>query len=175
MEFAETDIKGCFVVRPKRIADARGHFARAFCRDEFAQHGLNPDMLQLNTGFSHKAGTVRGLHYQKAPHDEAKFARCTRGAIFDVVVDLRDGSPTRGHWFGIELSADEGTMVYVPEGCAHGYQALVDGAEMYYMTSARYAPTSASGVRFDDPAFGITWPAPVTIVSDQDRNWPDFA
>jgi len=175
MEFAETEIKGCFVVRPKRIADARGHFARAFCRDEFAQHGLNPDMLQLNTGFSHKAGTVRGLHYQAAPHAEAKFARCTRGAIFDVVVDLRDGSPTRGRWFGIELTADDGTMVYVPEGCAHGYQALVDGAEMYYNTSARYAPTAAGGVRFDDPAFGIAWPAPVTIVSDQDRNWPDFA
>jgi len=175
MEFAETEIKGCFVVRPKRIADARGHFARAFCRDEFAQHGLNPDMLQLNTGFSHKAGTVRGLHYQAAPHAEAKFARCTRGAIFDVVVDLRDGSPTRGRWFGIELTADDGTMVYVPEGCAHGYQALVDGAEMYYLTSARYAPTAAGGVRFDDPAFGIAWPVPVTIVSDQDRNWPDFA
>jgi dTDP-4-dehydrorhamnose 3,5-epimerase len=175
MEFVETELKGCFVVRPKRIEDARGHFARAWCRDEFAQHGLNPDMLQLNTGFSHKAGTVRGLHYQQAPHAEAKFARCTRGAIFDVVVDLRAESPTRGRWFGIELSADDGAMVYVPEGCAHGYQALVDGAEMYYLTSARYAPAAASGVRFDDPAFGIAWPAPVSIVSDQDRNWPAFS
>lgn len=174
MEFTETILKGCFVVRPKKISDARGHFARAWCQDEFMQHGLNPNMLQLNTGYSHLRGTVRGLHYQAMPHPEAKFARCTRGAIFDVVVDLRAGSPTRGQWFGAELTADEGTMVYAPEGCAHGYQALVDGAEMYYLTSARYAPGSATGVRFDDQAFGISWPAPVTIVSDQDRRWPDF-
>ena len=175
MEFIETKLKGCFVVRQKKIADDRGHFARAWCQDEFSQHGLNPSMLQLNTGYSHLRGTVRGLHYQAAPHEEAKFARCTRGAIFDVVVDVRAGSPTRGQWFGIELTADDGTMVYVPAGCAHGYQTLADGAEMYYLTSARYAPGSATGVRFDDPAFGIAWPAPVTIVSDQDRNWPEFA
>lgn len=174
MEFVETELKGCFVVRPKKIADARGHFARVFCHDEFIQHGLNPNMLQLNSGYSHIRGTVRGVHYQATPHAEAKFVRCTRGAIFDVVVDLRAASPTHAQWFGIELTAEDGTMVYVPEGCAHGYQTLVDGAEMYYFTSARYAPGSATGVRFDDPAFNIAWPAPVTIVSDQDRHWPDF-
>lgn len=175
MEFIETKLKGCIVVQQKKIADNRGHFARAWCQDEFAQHGLNPSMLQLNTGFSHFRGTVRGMHYQAAPHEEAKFVRCTRGAIFDIVVDVRAGSPTHGQWFGIELTADDGAMVYVPEGCAHGYQTLTDGAEMYYLTSARYAPGSATGVRFDDPALGIAWPAPVTIVSDQDRNWPEFA
>jgi dTDP-4-dehydrorhamnose 3,5-epimerase len=175
MEFSRTKLEGCFIVRPKKIADDRGYFARAFCQDEFVQHGLNPNMLQLNSGYSHRAGTVRGLHYQTAPHLEAKFVRCTRGAIFDVVADMRAGSATRGQWIGVELSADDGTMVYVPEGCAHGYQTLVDGAEMYYLTSARYAPGSSTGARFDDPAFGIVWPAPFTVVSDQDRHWPDFA
>ena len=175
MEFSPTKLEGCLIVRPKKIADERGHFARAFYQDEFVQHGLNPNMLQLNSGHSHRAGTVRGLHYQTAPHLEAKFVRCTRGAIFDVVVDMRAGSATRGQWIGVELSADDGTMVYVPEGCAHGYQTLVDGAQMYYLTSARYAPGSSTGVRFDDPSFDIAWPAPVTVVSDQDRHWPDFA
>lgn len=175
MEFVETPLAGCFVVRQKKIADARGFFARAWCVDEFAQHGLNATMVQLNTGFSDRAGTVRGLHFQAAPHAEAKFARCTRGAIYDVAVDLRPDSPTRGRWFGIELSADEGTMLYVPEGFAHGYQALADGTEMYYLTSARYAPSSASGLRYDDPALGIRWPELVTVVSEQDRSWPAFA
>ena len=120
MEFSATKLEGCFIVRPKKIADERGHFARAFSQDEFVQHGLEPNMPQLTSGYSHRAGTVRGLHYQTAPHLEAKFVRCTRGAIFDVVVDMRAGSPTRGQWIGVELGADDGTMVYVPEGCAHG-------------------------------------------------------
>ncbi len=175
MEFHPTDLMGCFVVRPKKIADDRGHFARAFCADEFAGQGLNPRMLQLNAAATHRAGTVRGMHYQKAPHEEAKFVRCTRGAIYDVVVDLRPASPTRGKWFGIELTAEDGAMVYVPEGCAHGYQTLADGAEMYYLTSASYAPDAASGVRFDDPALAIAWPLAVTVVSEADRRWPDYA
>lgn len=175
MEFIETPLAGCFVVRQKRIADARGWFARAWCVDEFARQGLNPNMVQLNTGYSRLAGTVRGLHFQAAPHAEAKFARCTQGAIYDVAVDLRPGSPSRGRWFGIELRAEDDAMLYVPEGCAHGYQALVDDAQMYYMTSARYAPTAASGVRFDDPALAIAWPLPATVVSEQDRGWPGFA
>lgn len=174
MEFIETPLAGCYVVKPKKVEDMRGHFARMFCVDEFTQHGLNPAMLQVNTGYSHKAGTIRGLHFQRSPHAEVKFARCTRGAIFDVAVDLREGSTTRGRWFGLTLNADEGTMLYVPEGFAHGYQALSDGAEMYYMTTARYAPSSASGVRWDDPRLAIEWPLAPTVISDPDRQWPDF-
>jgi dTDP-4-dehydrorhamnose 3,5-epimerase len=174
MQFDATPIAGCFVARQQRIVDARGYFARSWCRDELAAHGMNPDMLQLNVGFSHRRGTVRGIHYQREPHAEAKFVRCTRGAIFDVAVDLRGDSPTRGHWFGLELTAEDGTMLFVPAGCAHGYQTLADDTEMYYMTTARYAPGAARGVPFDDPALAIAWPAPVTLVSDQDRQWPRF-
>lgn len=174
MIFEPTPIAGCLVVRQKRITDDRGFFARAWCIDEFAAHGLNAAMLQLNTGFSHRRGTVRGMHFQRAPHAEAKFVRCTRGAIFDVAVDLRPESPSYGRWFGATLGADDGTMLYVPEGCAHGYQTLADDTEMYYMTTARYAPDAASGVPFDDPTLAIAWPEPVTMVSDQDRRWPRF-
>ena len=174
MEFIETHLKGCFLVRPKRIEDQRGFFARAWCQDEFSKHGLNPNATQLNVAFSLRRGTVRGIHYQVKPYEEAKFVRCTRGAIYDVVVDLRDDSPTRGQFYGAELTADAGTMLYVPEGCAHGYQTLVDNTEMYYMTSVRYAPEAAKGVRFDDPVFGIKWPEPVSIISEQDRNWPSY-
>jgi dTDP-4-dehydrorhamnose 3,5-epimerase len=175
MEFIETPLAGCLVVRQKKISDARGFFARAWCVDEFTQHGLNASMVQLNTGYSHRAGTVRGLHFQAVPHAEAKLVRCTRGAIYDVAVDLRPASPTRGQWFGVELNADDGAMLYVPEGLAHGYQTMVDGTEMYYMTTARYAPASASGVRYDDATLAIRWPLPASVVSDQDRNWPGFA
>ena len=174
MEFTETRLKGAYLVRLKRIEDHRGFFARGFCRDEFASHGLNSNMMQLNVGFSHSKGTLRGLHYQEAPHAEAKFVRCTRGAIYDVIVDVREGSPTRGQWVGAELTADDGTMLYAPEGFAHGYQTLVDNAEMYYLTSAPYASKAAKGVRFDDPLLSIEWPLTVAVISDADRNWPDF-
>jgi dTDP-4-dehydrorhamnose 3,5-epimerase len=174
MEFTETPLKGAYLVRVKRIEDDRGYFGRGWCRDEFASHGLNGDMVQLNVGFSHKKGTLRGLHYQQAPHGEAKFVRCTRGAIFDVIVDLRVDSPTRGRWFGVELNASDGTMLYAPEGFAHGYQTLADDTDMYYLTSAPYAAKSATGVRYDDPAFGIEWPVPVTVISEPDRRWPDY-
>lgn len=174
MEFTETRLKHAYLVRLKRIEDQRGFFARGFCRDEFQAHGLNPNMSQLNVAFSHAKGTVRGMHYQEAPHEEAKFIRCTRGAIFDVIVDLRPGSPTRGQWVGVELTADNGLMLYAPEGFAHGYQTLADDTEMYYLTSAPYAPGAARGVRFDDPALRIDWPMPATVVSEPDRGWPDF-
>jgi dTDP-4-dehydrorhamnose 3,5-epimerase len=174
MEFTETALKGAYVVQLKRIEDQRGFFARGFCRDEFLTHGLNANMLQLNIGFSHLKGTLRGLHYQEAPHQEAKLMRCTRGAIYDVIVDLRPGSPTLGQWVGLELTAENGTMLYAPEGFAHGYQTLADDAEMYYMTSAPYASSAARGVRFDDPALRIDWPLAVSIVSDQDRTWPRY-
>lgn len=174
MTFTETALKGAFLVGLKKIEDDRGFFARGWCRDEFAAHGLNPDMVQLNVGFSHRRGTIRGLHYQAAPHQEAKFVRCTRGAIFDVIVDLRPESPTRGRWYGAELTADNGLMLYAPEGFAHGYLTLVDDTEAYYLTSCAYAPASARGVRYNDPAFAITWPLPVTVVSDADGAWPDY-
>ena len=174
MDFTETKLKGAFVVRQKRIEDARGFFARAWCADEFAAHGLNPSIIQLNTAFNRRAGAVRGLHFQSEPHAEAKFVRCTRGAIFDVAVDLRPDSPTRGQWVGEELTADNGAMLYIPEGFAHGYQTLSDETEMYYTTTAVFAPAAAGGYRHNDPAFAIAWPLPVSIISDADAKWPDY-
>ncbi len=174
MEFTETKLKGAFLVRLKRIEDNRGFFARGWCQEEFKAHGMNPNMLQLNVGFSHKAGTLRGMHYQEAPHAEAKFVRCTRGAIYDVIIDLRRDSPTHGQWFGAELTQANGTMLYAPEGFAHGYQTLTDDADMYYMTTAVFARDSAKGVRHNDLAFGIQWPLPVSVISDPDQKWPDY-
>ncbi len=174
MMFIETSLKGACLVRPQRIEDERGYFGRAWCREEFKQHGLNPQMVQLNTGLSRRRGTLRGMHYQVAPHAEAKFIRCTRGAIYDVIIDLRAGSATFGKWHGVELTADNGLMLYAPEGFAHGYQTLQDDTEMYYMTSTPYAPAAARGVRHDDPKFGVRWPVPVTVISAADRAWPDY-
>ena len=174
MEFTETKLKGAFLVRLKKIEDNRGFFARGWCHEEFKAHGMNPNMLQLNVGFSHKKGTLRGMHYQEAPHAEVKFVRCTRGAIYDVIIDLRRKSPTHGQWFGAELTQDNGTMLYAPEGFAHGYQTLTDDADMYYMTTAMFARDSAKGVRSNDPAFGIQWPLPVSVISDPDQKWPDY-
>jgi dTDP-4-dehydrorhamnose 3,5-epimerase len=174
MEFRETRLKGAFLVGPTRIEDHRGYFARAFCREEFLAHGLNGNMIQSNVGFSHAKGTLRGLHYQNPPHQEAKFVRCTRGAIYDVMVDLRVDSPTRGQWVAAELTSDNGMMLYVPEGFAHGYQTLVDDTEMTYLTTRPYVAAAATGVRFDDPALAVEWPLPVAVISDADRNWPDF-
>jgi len=174
MEFTELKLKGAFLVSVKKIEDNRGYFGRAWCRDEFAKHGLNPNMLQLNVGFSHKKGTLRGMHYQEKPHEEAKFIRCTRGAIYDVIVDLRPDSPTHKQWFGIELTQDNGTMLYAPEGFAHGYQTLTDDADFYYLTSAAYASGAAKGARYNDQAFGIQWPLPPSIISEPDQKWPDY-
>jgi dTDP-4-dehydrorhamnose 3,5-epimerase len=174
MIFAETALKGAYVVDLKRIEDERGFFARGWCQNEFKAHGLNPDLVQLNVAFSRARGTVRGMHFQKAPWEEAKLVRCTRGAVFDVIVDLRPQSSTRGKWLGMELTADNRRMLYVPEGFAHGYQTLVDETEIYYQTSKFYAPEFATGVRFDDPALAITWPLPIGTVSAQDRGWPAY-
>ena len=174
MVFTETKLKGAFLVRMKRIEDNRGYFARAWCASEYAQHGLNPNVAQINAGFNLKQGTVRGMHFQASPHEEAKSVRCISGAIYDVIVDLRPDSETFLQWFGTELTAESGDMLYIPEGCAHGYQALVDGAVMHYMASVPYSAASASGVRYDDPAFGISWPLPITVISDADRKWPDY-
>jgi dTDP-4-dehydrorhamnose 3,5-epimerase len=175
MIFTVTPLAGAYLIDLKKITDERGFFARAWCRDTLKQQGLNPDQTQLNVGFSHKKGTLRGMHFQKAPHAEVKIVRCTRGAVFDVMVDLREGSATRGKWFGIELSQDNHQQLYIPEGFAHGYQTLADNCEIEYSTTHVYAAASASGVRHDDPAFGIQWPLPVTVISEPDRKWPDFS
>jgi dTDP-4-dehydrorhamnose 3,5-epimerase len=175
MIFVETALKGAYVIDLKRIEDERGFFARVFCQNEFRAHHLNPNMVQINAAFSHRRGTVRGMHFQKAPWEEAKLVRCTRGAIYDVIVDLRQDSPTRGRWLGVELTEENRKMVYVPEGFAHGYQTLAEQTEIYYQTSQFYAPEYATGVRFDDPALGIVWPLSVEVISDQDRGWPAYA
>ena len=175
MRFTETKVAGAYLIEQEPIADERDFFARTWCREEFAANGLNPDLAQANVSFNHRKGTLRGMHYQQAPHQEAKLVRCTRGAIFDVVVDLRPASPSHRAWFGVELTDANRAMLYVPEGCAHGFLTLTDDAEVAYQMSAPYAPQAARGVRFDDPAFGIEWPGEVVVVNERDRTYPDFA
>lgn len=172
MRFSPTGIAGAWVIDPDPREDARGRFLRAWCTREFADHGLNFLPVQANLGYSVKKGTVRGMHFQQEPALEAKLVRCTRGSMFDIVLDLRPESASFRKWYGVELSPENARMLFVPERCAHGYQTLQDHTEMYYMTSAFYTPSAATGVRFDDPAFGIEWPVAVTAVSEQDRNWP---
>jgi dTDP-4-dehydrorhamnose 3,5-epimerase len=155
--------------------DERGFFARAWCEREFEQQGLSTSIVQCNLAYNRSRSTLRGMHYQEPPHAEVKLVRCTRGAIYDVIVDLRPGSSTFTRWIGIELTADNHRMLYVPEGFAHGYQTLADDTETYYQVSAFHDPASARGVRWDDPAFGITWPdAERRIISDKDQAWPDY-
>jgi dTDP-4-dehydrorhamnose 3,5-epimerase len=172
MRFMDTPIPGAKVIDPSPHQDDRGRFMRAWCAREFAENGLSFSPVQANLGLSVHKGTVRGMHFQEAPALEAKLVRCTRGSMFDVVLDLRPESPSYGQWYGTELSADNGRMLFVPEGCAHGYQTLEEGTEMYYMASEFYTPAVARGVRFNDPVFNIQWPLPATAMSEQDRNWP---
>jgi len=175
MNFIETKLKGAYIIDIKKIEDERGFFARAWCQNEFKTYNLNPNMAQLNVAFSHKQGTIRGMHYQESPWQEAKLVRCTNGGIYDVIIDLRRDSPTHKQWIGVELTEENRRMLYAPEGFAHGYQTLQDDTEMYYQTTQFYAPEFARGVRFDDPVFGIVWPLSVEIISNQDRSWPDYS
>jgi len=170
--FEELAVAGAYVIRQERRGDDRGYFARVWCQSELSAKGLVGRIEQINTAYSPRAGTLRGLHYQLPPHAEVKIARCTRGAAFDVVIDLRRGSLTYRRWDGERLSAEDGTQLYVPEGCAHGYLTLEDGTELVYSTSAAYAPSSARGVRHDEAQFGVAWPAAVRMISDQDQQWP---
>jgi dTDP-4-dehydrorhamnose 3,5-epimerase len=173
MIFRETTLKGAWIIEPERLEDERGFFARTWCRDEFEARGLSPDFVQCNVSHNRRRGTVRGLHYQAAPHAEAKLVRCTRGAIFDVLVDLREGSDTYLNWTAAELTADNGKMVFAPEGVAHGFQTLDDDTEVFYQMSEPYHPESAGGVRWDDPRLAIAWPlSERCIVSDRDRSLP---
>jgi dTDP-4-dehydrorhamnose 3,5-epimerase len=175
MQFTETALAGAFVIDLERREDERGFFARAWCEEEFAAHGLDTRVSQCNVSFNERRGTLRGLHYQVPPHAEVKVVRCTRGAVYDVIVDLRPDSGTYTRWIGVELTAENRRQLYVPEGFAHGYLTLEDGTETYYQVSAPYAPDAERGARWDDPAFGIEWPdAGELLISEKDRGWPDF-
>jgi dTDP-4-dehydrorhamnose 3,5-epimerase len=174
MTFHETAILGAFEIHLEPRPDERGFFARSWCREEFQIHGLNPGLVQCSISYNKRKGTLRGLHYQAAPHQEAKLVRCTRGAICDVVVDLRVQSPTFKGWISANLTAANRHMLYVPEGCAHGFLTLEDETEVFYQMSAAYNSESARGVRWDDPAFRIEWPATVELISERDRTYPNF-
>ena len=176
MRFSELELRGAFVIEFERIEDERGFFARTFCRREFRERGLETEIVQANTAFNRRKGTLRGMHYQAAPHEEAKLVRCTRGAVYDVIVDLRRDSPSFTRWAAVELTAASDAMLYVPPGFAHGYQTLDDDTETSYLMSAFYEPGAGRGVRWDDPAFGIEWPDVVErTLNERDRTWPDFS
>jgi dTDP-4-dehydrorhamnose 3,5-epimerase len=172
VRFTATALAGAFVIELDRVEDERGFFARSWCAREFAAHGLDPRLVQCNVSHNSRRGTLRGLHYQVAPHAEAKLVRCTAGALFDAIVDLRPNSPTRYQWIGIELSSENHRMVYVPEGFAHGFQTLTDGSEVLYQMSAEFHPLSARGIRWNDPAVGIKWPIADAILSPRDAAYP---
>jgi len=172
MRFTQTALQGAIIVDLERHSDDRGSFARVFCPNEFRAHGLNPAIAQINVSHNHRRGTLRGLHYQRSPAEEAKFVRCVQGSLFSVIVDLRPDSPTRFQSLGVELTADNGRALYVPELCANSYLALEDNTVALYHTSAFYTPGAEEGLRFDDPALDIDWPIPPTIISDKDRDWP---
>ena len=174
MIFTETELKGAFIIKPERLEDERGFFARTWCQREFEAHGLNSRLVQCNISFNKKAGTLRGMHYQAAPYEEAKLVRCTQGAIYDAIIDLRPESPTFKQYTAIVLTAQNRKMLYVPEGFAHGFLTLEDHTEVFYQMSEFYAPEYARGIRWNDPAFNIQWPADVQIISDRDQNLPDF-
>ena len=175
MIFTPTELDGAWLVDLDRREDDRGFFARAWCEREFAEHGLSTEVVQCNISFNHRKGTLRGMHYQVEPHAEIKLVRCTRGALFDVIVDLRPDSPTHARWLGVELTADNRRALYIPAGFAHGYQTLADATETFYQVSAFWTPEAERGVRWDDPAFGIEWPDPdPPVLSEKDRAWPDY-
>jgi len=174
MKFHQTKLPGVFEVHIEPKADERGFFARTWCAQEFAAQGLNPALAQCSASFSTRKGTLRGIHYQEAPYREAKLVRCTQGSIYDVVVDLRRESPTFKSWIALTLSAQNRHMIYVPEGCGHGFLTLEDETEVFYQISEAFKAEASRGVRWDDPAFQVNWPAGVTVISERDRTYPDF-
>jgi len=174
MIFTETRLKGAYIITLEKIEDERGFFARSWCQGEFAERGLNSNLSQCNISYNRHKGIIRGMHYQAAPHEEAKLVRCTMGTIYDVIIDLRPNSKTHKEWFSLELSAENRQLLYVPEGFAHGFQTLSDNAEVFYQMSTSYAPESAKGVRWNDAAFGIQWPEDVQLISERDQSYPDF-
>jgi dTDP-4-dehydrorhamnose 3,5-epimerase len=172
MIFRELRLSGALLIRPEKLSDDRGFFARTWCREEFRAHGLVNQFVQGSVSVNPVRGTLRGLHLQRPPHAETKLLRCTRGAVFDVIVDLRPDSPTFREWLAVELTADSYDMLYVPEGFAHGFQTLRPETEVDYLISPAYEPAAAAGVRFDDPLLGIEWPLPITRLSQKDCSWP---
>lgn len=174
MIFKETKLKGAFIIELEPIEDNRGFFSRSFCKKEFALHGISMDIAQCNISYNKKRGTLRGMHYQTAPYEEAKLIRCIRGSIYDVIIDLRRDSPTYCQWVAVELSEVRHRMLYVPKGFAQGFLTLEDHTEVFYHMSEFYAPGYGRGVRWNDPTFGIHWPEEITIMSDQDKSFSDF-
>ena len=174
MIFNETKLKGAYVIDIQKLEDERGFFARSWCRREFEAHGLNPQLVQCNISFNARIGTMRGMHYQVKPCEEAKLIRCTRGSIYDVIVDIRPDSPSFRQYIGIVLTPGNYKMLYVPEGFAHGFLTLEDNTEVFYQMSEFYAPDHARGFRWNDPAFGIEWPSNVQVISERDKSYPDI-
>lgn len=175
MIFTQTELKGAYIIELEKHVDERGFFARSWCQKEFEEHGLNPRLVQCNISFNSKKGTLRGMHYQTKPFEEAKLIRCTRGAIHDVIVDIRPDSPTYKFFACFLLTADNRRMLYAPEGFAHGFITLEDNTEVFYQMSEFYVPEYARGFRWNDPEFGIEWPIEVQVISDRDRNYLDFS
>lgn len=174
MKFIEIKLKGAYIIETERLEDERGFFARTFCQREFEEHGLNPHIVQCNISFNKKKGTLRGMHYQVAPHQEAKLVSCIRGVIYDVIIDLRRDSPTYCQWFAVELSAENYKTLYVPEGLAHSFQTLVDDTVVFYQMSEFHHPECARGVRWEDKAFGIEWPSSSPVISKRNLKYPNF-
>lgn len=174
MRFTETNVPGAYIISLEPKRDERGFFARAWCEQELQAQGLCAQVVQCNVGFSERKGTVRGIHWQNPPHEEVKVVRCTRGGIFDVIVDLRPGSPAFGQYHAIELWDDRHTLLYIPAGVGHGYQTLTDRAEIFYQASASFHGESSDGLCYNDPALDIVWPLDVSVIADRDLNWPAF-
>lgn len=174
MKFSTTALAGAYIIDIEPVTDERGFFAKSWCRREFEKYGLNSNLAQCGISFNKKRGTLRGMHHQAKPHEEAKVVRCTRGAVYDVIVDLHSESPTFKQWIAVELNAENRRMLYIPPGFAHGFQSLMDDTEVFYQISEFYHPDFARGVRWDDPAFGIQWPPAERIISDKDRQYQDF-
>jgi dTDP-4-dehydrorhamnose 3,5-epimerase len=174
VRFLTTGLAGAFVIEQERHADARGYFARTWCRTELESQGLEAGLAQSSVSFNRRRGTLRGLHYQAPPFAEVKVVRCTRGSVFDVAVDLRPGSPTFRGWTSVELTEENGRALYIPRGFAHGFVTLADATEVTYLISAPYDQPSARGVRWDDPILGISWPGPVEVIAPRDRDYPDL-
>jgi dTDP-4-dehydrorhamnose 3,5-epimerase len=175
MIFTETKLKGAFILELEKLEDERGFFARTWCRREFTEHGLNPNLVQSSISVNHKSGTIRGMHYQIAPYEEAKLVQCFAGAIYDVIIDLRSGSTTFAQWIAIELTAANHRIVYIPEGFAHGFQTLDDDSVVFYQMSEFYNGEYARGIRWNDPAFAVQWPDGPRVLSDRDRNYPNYS
>jgi dTDP-4-dehydrorhamnose 3,5-epimerase len=174
MKFTETDLKDAYIIDLERLSDDRGFFARGYCENEFKEQGIDARIVQANVSYNHQKGTMRGMHYQEEPHGEAKLVRCTKGGIYDAIIDVRRESPTYKDWIGVELNEENRRMLYVPEGFAHGFITLEDNVEVTYQVSEFYTPGAEHGIKYDDPAFNINWPVEIEVISEKDEEWAPF-